>query len=226
MDWANAVQQIHTLLSQLPGPGPDMITIPDPRHHRHRQPQSPGPGRQLGPRNHPGPCSSPAGSPRRQRHRPGTQQRSRHGSWPHQVRRRLGQKRAASGPNNQIRRRIAYAAEDRRRRTIGRISCDGRGAAVVTERDPERRPAEFLIADSPSSLSLPNRRDLLGLSTGPARRRSAAPRRRGDRLDAKHVKRLRRLPSRHFGDTANSDVTVAFSGTAVTVLMALAPEGE
>ena len=41
-----------------------------------------------------------------------------------------------------------------------------------------------------------------------------------------HVKRRRRLPSRHFGDTANSDVTVAFSGTAVTVLMALAPEGE
>jgi len=39
-------------------------------------------------------------------------------------------------------------------------------------------------------------------------------------------RRLRRLPSRHFGDTANSDVTVAFSGTAVTVLMALAPEGE
>lgn len=112
------------------------------------------------------------------------------------------------------------------RRPERRISCDGRGAAVVAERDPERRPAEFLIADSPSSLSLPNRRDLLGLSTGPARRRSAAPRRRGDRLDAKHVKRLRRLPSRHFGDTANSDVTVAFSGTAVTVLMALAPEGE
>ena len=97
--------------------------------------------------------------------------------------------------------------------------------ALVAERGPERRPAEFLIADSPSSLSLPNRRDLLGLSTGPARRRSAAPRRRGDRLDAKHVKR-RRLLSRHFGDTANSDVTVAFSGTAVTVLMALAPEGE
>jgi len=33
-------------------------------------------------------------------------------------------------------------------------------------------------------------------------------------------------PSRRFGDTANSDVTVAFSGTAVTVLKALATEGE
>ena len=95
--------------------------------------------------------------------------------------------------------------------------------------DPFRvtqRHRSGLPAGVDSTLSLPNRCDLLGLSTGPARRRSAAPPRRGDRLDAKHVKRLWRLPSRHFGDTANSDVTVAFSGTAVTVLMALAPEGE
>jgi len=33
------------------------------------------------------------------------------------------------------------------------------------------------------------------------------------------------VSDRHFGDTTNSDVAVGFSGTAVTVLKALAPGG-
>ena len=222
MDWANAVQQIHTLLSQLP-----RARTRHDHHPRSTPPPTPPaaasrPWPAAGATKPPRPGQQPSRTtptakastrnaatlPPRQLAPPGPPQARAEAS---------GERTEQPDP-----RRIAYAAEDRRRR----ISCDGRGAAVVAERDPERRPAEFLIADSPSSLSLPNRRDLLGLWTGPARRRSAAPRRRGDRLDAKHVKRLRRLPSRHFGDTANRDVTVAFSGTAVTVLMALAPEGE
>ena len=47
------------------------------------------------------------------------------------------------------------------------------------------------------SVSVPNPRSSTGPSTQSVRRRSGAPRQRNDPIDAKHVKRRRRLSSRH-----------------------------
>jgi len=133
MDWADAVQQIHTLLSQLSRPGSGMIpsqihATRDTASHSlqalasswgHETTQT----RPAAQQDHPDGKASTRNAatlPACQLAPPGPQQARAEASSEH-----------TEEPDP---RRIAYAAEDRRRRTIGRLIAPGTTAGLVTLR--------------------------------------------------------------------------------------------